>query len=70
MTLVEDDDVIQKLSAKATDHASHIRILPRRSRRGGHDKKANCDEFFNVLIEKRPPCCRELMTQGGVLRLQ
>ncbi len=34
MALVEDDDVIQKLSAKAADHALNIEILPRRSRRG------------------------------------
>ncbi len=34
MALVEDDDVIQKLSAKATDQAFNIGILPRRSRRG------------------------------------
>ncbi len=34
MALVEDDDVLQKLSAKATVHALNIGILPRRSRRG------------------------------------
>ena len=38
MALVEDDDVIQELSAKATDHAFNIGILPRRSRRGDDDR--------------------------------
>ena len=33
MPFVEDDDVIQKLSAKASDHAFNIAILPGRSRR-------------------------------------
>ncbi len=34
MAFVEYADVIQKLSAKATDQAFNIGILPRRSRRG------------------------------------
>ncbi len=34
MSLVEDDDVIQKFSAKASDYPFNIGILPRRSRRG------------------------------------
>jgi len=33
MSLVEDDDVIQKFSAQATDYAFNSGILPRRSRR-------------------------------------
>ena len=33
MPIVEDDDVIQELSAKATDHAFNISILPGRGRR-------------------------------------
>ncbi len=33
MTFVEDDDVIQKLSAKATDQAFNIGVLPGRGRR-------------------------------------
>ena len=33
MPFVEDSDVIQKLSAKAADHAFNIRILPGRGRR-------------------------------------
>ncbi len=39
MLLVEDDDVIQKFSAQATDYAFNIGVLPRRSRRG--DNLAN-----------------------------
>ena len=31
--IVEDDDLIQELSAKATDHAFNISILPGRGRR-------------------------------------
>ena len=34
MSLVENDDVIQKLSAQATDCALNIGVLPRRGRRG------------------------------------
>jgi len=34
MSLVEDDDMIQKLSTQATNYALHIGVLPRRSRRG------------------------------------
>ncbi len=34
MSLVENDDVIQKFSAQATDYALNIGVLPRRSRRG------------------------------------
>ena len=33
MPFVEDSDVIQKLSAKAADHAFNIGILPGRGRR-------------------------------------
>ena len=33
MPLVENDDVIQKLSAKTTDHAFNISVLPGRGRR-------------------------------------
>ena len=33
MSTIEDDGVIQKLSAKATDHAFNISILPGRGRR-------------------------------------
>src|SRR5210317_2089816 len=32
MTLVQDDDVVDKLSSYAADHAFDVRILPRRSR--------------------------------------
>ena len=31
--LVQDDDVLEKLSAKAADHSLHIGVLPRRGRR-------------------------------------
>ncbi len=34
MSLVEDDDVLQNFSAKASDYALNIGVLPRRSRRG------------------------------------
>ncbi len=34
VSLVEDDDAIQKFSAKATDYAFNIGVLPRRSWRG------------------------------------
>ena len=34
MSLVEEDDVIQQFSAKATDYALNIGVLPRRSRCG------------------------------------
>ncbi len=34
VSLVEDDDVIQKFSAKATDYALNIGVLPRGSWRG------------------------------------
>ena len=33
MPFVEDSEVIQKLSAKAADHAFNIGIVPRRGRR-------------------------------------
>ncbi len=33
MPFVEDDDVVEKLSTKATDHPFNIGVLPRRGRR-------------------------------------
>ena len=34
ISLVEDDDVIQKVSAKAADYAFNTGVWPKRSRRG------------------------------------
>ena len=43
MTFVENDDVIQEFSAKATDHAFDISVLPGRSR--GRDDFLDTEAF-------------------------
>ena len=47
MPVVEDDDVVQKLSAKASDHAFNIGVVPGR---GGC-----CDDFIDIERLKLSP---------------
>ena len=49
MPFVEDDDVIQKLSAKASDHAFNTGVLPGRSRR------RDDFVFYSMYIERLKP---------------
>jgi len=84
MPLVENNDVIEKLSAKAADHAFNIGILPERDR-SRLDKEQGAAPLRPQRREKGPeqpirrrdawslplqPIRRELMTQGGNFQLQ
>ena len=50
MSLVEDDDVIQKFSAQASDYALNMGVLPRRSRRGGNLVNCRAQKLYRRLL--------------------